>query len=161
MADDEIVTWIENYTCAPIHLFPTEDWPKGLWLVSGKNRVPNKYLDQLRAREVVVERRGKPTGKRFPGVELLKDLSETKVLISEGLHGNQRRGTQITIYAPGQVNPEEDIGPVPPASLEGYSEKGALEIIKRVAVSKDVLRDWARDKRKAVAQAAKARMAQS
>lgn len=131
------VTVIEN-NCPRFHFLPpTESYEGGIRLVPGKNNVPNKYLEELEAYEVdKVDRNGKKTGTRFPGREVLAELQ--KPVIIHSVQG-QRFYAQITVYPAGAAAEHE--GPALPASLDGYSETAALEIIKRTT-DKKALERW-------------------
>lgn len=121
------VTLIENY-CPRFHFLPpTESYDGGIRLVPGKNNVPNAYMDELLAHECdKVNKAGKVVGTRFPGRELIAQL-EVPVVIHT--HNGSKVSAQICVFPAGSAAEAE--GPTLPATLDGYSDTAALEIVKR------------------------------
>lgn len=157
----EGVKKIENNTGRFIYLPPADDFPAGIKLLPGLNTVPNRYMDQLLAKELKVlpkkgyePKKGEPLKTRFPGRELIAQLQErVKIVTTDGAHF----GPQITIYDAEQVGDRPD-GPELPDFLDAYADKIALKLVENVD-QLDKLEAWAQDRRPEIASAAKGKLA--
>jgi hypothetical protein len=130
-------TQIDNNAPRYIILPATKDWANGYSLKPGKNNVPKKYMEQLSERKVkTVDEEGNVTGERYPGREELARLQEPVVIHT---HNGSKVSPLITVYPDGAVAPEE--GPQMPATLDGYSEMAAVEIVKRTT-DRATLQRW-------------------
>ncbi len=82
-------TAIENHLSRLLILPPTESYPDGLRLVPGENLVPNRYLSELEAKEIIlhkhtevadadgnIQTRKLYAGVRYPGREALEALEQ-------------------------------------------------------------------------------------
>jgi hypothetical protein len=119
-------TLIENQTDAFIYLPATRSYKAGDFatrLKPGKNEVPNKYLEEVR------ELKG--------GRQQLEDL-QVPVLVRSYDRGD-RFVARIIVYPEGSEGRSGNM--VPPASLDGYSEAGALALIE-ATIDRDTLEVW-------------------
>lgn len=146
---------IDNNTARLLGLPPTENFPAGLRLVPGLNNVPLDYLDELKAREIAPEPKpdGKPRAVRYPGREALDNLLvPVKIVKPDGA----TFGPQITIYTDDQAGREE--GPPAPHDLSKYEKEEVAIALVRSTKDRGALKSYAKDKRPAVAAAARAKL---
>lgn len=145
-------TVIVNYTDAMIFLPGTESYPSGdpaTKLRPGENNVPNRYLEELEALEVQ-DIKGRT---RYPGRDTLEQLQQS-VMVHSYDRGSAYR-PRIAILRDGAQGRESPMKP--PASLDGYSEQGALALIEAVS-DKSTLEAWAKTSKGAVKAAATAKL---
>ncbi len=145
------VTKIDNNTAHIIQLPPTKSFPKGIHLAPSfkmgdavsTNSVPNKYLDELYAREIVtVDEDGKVAGKRFPGREQIEELQKPVRIYRHD--AGMRISPQITVFSEGQAPGKNAVEM--PHTLAGYSEATAAELVKRTH-DKPLLKLWEKEAR--------------
>lgn len=146
---------IENNTACLLGLPPTESFPSGLRLVPGLNSVPEDYMLELKTRAVNPEPRadGTPRPVRYPGQEALDAFQvPVRIVTPDGTH----TGPQITIYTDDQAGREE--GPPPPHDLSKYEKPEVAIALVRSTRDRKALKEYTKDKRPAVAAAARERL---
>lgn len=145
---------IENNTDRLLGLPPTDSLPAGLRLVPGLNNVPEEYMTELKTRAVMPEPRadGTPRPVRYPGQEALDAyLIPVRIVKVDSIHV----GPQITIFTDDQAGREE--GPPAPTDLGKYEDKVAVALV-RSTKDRKALKEYTKDKRPAVATAARERL---
>lgn len=158
------VAKVENNTAHLITLAPTPSFPNGVTLRPGLNPLPEFYLEE--AAEVVGQRVPKgakkdPKTKRWATEEYKPVLAAFEELQKPvrffTIERGWQTGPQITVYTAEQA-PDRPDGPVPPESLEHLKDLAALKCIELMN-DVEVLKRWARDSRKNVANMAQSRIA--